>query len=388
MSNVSQIVEAVKTVLGDKDDFIALHEPLFQGRENEYLKDCIDTGWVSSVGAYVDRFSDDLAKRCGVKYAIPTVNGTAALHIALMLAGVKRDEEVLCPALTFIATANAISYIGAIPHFIDSEEQSLGVDVPKLDSYLSAIIDVKDDGSYNKLTGRRIAALVPMHTLGHPVDMNGLEALAQKYDLPIIADCAESLGSLYHDKPVEAFGLISTLSFNGNKIMTTGGGGAILTNDAELAKRAKHLTTTAKQPHPWEFIHDEIGYNYRMPNINAALGCAQLEQLDAFLKAKRDLAERYKLAFEGLNGVEFVREPEGTRSNYWLCAIRIEDGLDRDQILKALNDAGYMSRPLWKLMHELDMYKSCPHMDLSCAEKLERTVISIPSSVKLGGALK
>lgn len=387
MSNVSQIVEAVKTVLGDKDDFIALHEPLFQGRENEYLKDCIDTGWVSSVGAYVDRFSDDLAKRCGVKYAIPTVNGTAALHIALMLAGVKRDEEVLCPALTFIATANAISYIGAIPHFIDSEEQSLGVDVPKLDSYLSAIIDVKDDGSYNKLTGRRIAALVPMHTLGHPVDMNALEALAQKYDLPIIADCAESLGSLYHDKPVEAFSLISTLSFNGNKIMTTGGGGAILTNDAELAKRAKHLTTTAKQPHPWEFIHDEIGYNYRMPNINAALGCAQLEQLDSFLKAKRDLAERYKLAFEALNGVEFVREPEGARSNYWLCAIRIEDGLDRDQILKALNDAGYMSRPLWKLMHELDMYKSCPHMDLSCAEKLERTVISIPSSVKLGGAL-
>lgn len=384
MSSSNEIIAHLRDVLGTPEQPLGLHEPCFNGQEWAYTKECLDIGWISSAGAYVDRFGEELAKACGVGFAIPTVNGTAALHIALILAGVARGDEVLMPSLTFVATANAVSYCGAIPHFIECEGNNLGIDIAKLSAHLKETCEIKQGQVYNKHSGRKIAAIVPVHIFGHPVDMDALQTLADHYHLPVVADAAEALGSTYKDSPVSALGLLSALSFNGNKIITTGGGGAILTNDPELAARARHLTTTAKKPHAWSFVHDEVGYNYRMPNINAAVGCAQLEQLNGFLSTKRKLATAYEKTFEGSNSFTFMKEPDNARSNYWLNAICIAPDLDRDALLGALNENGYLCRPVWHLMHSLEMYKDCPRMDLSISEGMERRIINLPSSVKLG----
>lgn len=293
------------------------------------------------------------------------------------------------PSLTFIATTNAVSYCGAVPHFIDSEENTLGVDPLKLASYLDKIAEQRPDGCYNRLTGRCIKAVVPMHTFGHPVDLDPLLEVCQRFNIMLIEDAAESLGSFYKGGHTGQWGLLSALSFNGNKTITTGGGGAILTNDEELGRLAKHITTTAKVPHRWEFKHDMVGYNYRMPNINAALGCAQLEQLPRFLAAKRDLAERYRQAFTDVHGVHFLSEPAHSRSNYWLNTLLLDEECagQRDALLEATNDVGIMTRPAWNLMHKLPMFNGCPKMDLSVAESLEQRLLNIPSSVMLGVGL-
>lgn len=365
---------------------LSLHEPRFVGNEWKYVKDCIDTGWVSSVGEYVTRFEQQLAAYTGAAHAVAVVNGTAALHICLLLAGVRPGDEVIIPTLTFIATANAVSYCGAIPLLADSEARSLGLDTEKLARFLSANAELRDGGCFNKRTGRRIAALMPMHTFGHPVAIDELIRLADQWHIPLVEDAAESLGSFYKGRHTGNFGKVAGLSFNGNKIVTTGGGGAILTNSPELAKRAKHLTTTARVSHQWSFIHDEVGYNYRLPNINAALGCAQLECLPDFLAKKRTLAQRYMAALEGLPGIRFVAEPAHTQSNYWLNTLLLDsaDEAHRDSILAALNDAGLGARPVWTLMHQLPMFSQAPRMDLSVSEDLARRIVNIPSSVVLG----
>lgn len=360
-----------------------LHEPSFTGNEWRYLKECLDSTFVSSVGKFVDRFELDLASFTGAKYAVAVVNGTAALHIALKLAGVKDGDEVLIPALTFVATANAVIYCNATPHFVDSEVRTLGLDASKLRDYLISCTEQRAGQCVNRQTGRVIRALVPMHTFGHPVDLEGLLALARDFNLVLVEDAAESLGSVYHNQHTGTFGLLGTLSFNGNKTITTGGGGAILTNDRTLAGYAKHLTTTAKVPHAWEYRHDKIGYNYRMPNLNAALGCAQLEQLPAILAAKRALFKRYQTAFATVQGVTLMTEPEHCQSNYWLQTLKLEDDNAnlRDAILSATNEAGFMTRPVWSLMHKLEHFRSCPRAPLNIAESLERRLINIPSSV-------
>ncbi|MEQ1794854.1 MAG: LegC family aminotransferase [Nitrospira sp.] len=362
-----------------------LHEPTFRGNEWLYLKECLDSTFVSSVGKFVDRFEDDLVRFTGAKHAVAVVNGTAALHIALKLAGVKADDEVLIPTLTFVATANAVTYCGATPHFIDSEVRTLGVDAAKLREYLAARTEQRGSQCVNRATGQVIRAVVPMHTFGHPVDLDGLLTVARDYHLAVVEDAAESLGSYYHGRHTGTFGLMGTLSFNGNKTITTGGGGAILFNDAALARHAKHLTTTAKLPHAWEYRHDEIGYNYRLPNLNAAVGCAQLEQLPALLAAKRKLFDRYRAAFAPVVGVRLMAEPEDCRSNYWLQTLVLDAGQEsqRDLVLKATNAAGFMTRPAWVLMHELVHFKVSPRMDLTGAESLSRRVINIPSSASL-----
>jgi perosamine synthetase len=380
----NQVVNTLRQIIR-KEGFVPLHEPSFQRNEWNYVKECIDTGWVSSAGKYVDEFERRLAEFVGVKRAVAVVNGTAALHIALQIAGVERMDEVLIPTLTFVATANAVSYCGAIPHFVDSSMDTLGVDPYKLADYLEEIAEVKEGKCINKQTGRTIRAIVPMHTFGHPVDMDPLLELCERYQIVVVEDAAESLGSYYKGRHTGQFGKVAAMSFNGNKIITTGGGGAILTNDEKLADYAKHITTTAKIPHKWEYIHDEVGYNYRMPNINAALGCAQLEELPNFLQQKRRLAELYAKAFDLIENVSFFYEQSFAQSNYWLNAIILDQTIEteRDAVLQALNDNGLMSRPIWKPMHMLSMYNSCPRMDLSVAEKLEKRVINIPSSPNL-----
>jgi perosamine synthetase len=383
-----RIVDAVRSVLGPAERFIPLHEPEFRGNEWAYVKDCLDTGWVSSVGAYVDRIERDLAAITQSNHAIACVNGTAALHICYLLAGVTRGDEVLVPALTFVATVNPLAYLGATPHFVESCPQTLAVDPEALDAHLGEIAEIREGQCFNRTTGARIAALVVTHIFGHAADLDALAEVARKWHIALIEDAAEGLGTRYKGQHVGNHGLLSAVSFNGNKIITTGGGGAVLTNDAELARRAKHLTTTAKVPHPWNFVHDEVGFNYRMPNINAALGCAQLEQLPDMLVRKRALAERYKQAFARMNDVEFVGNPADSDSNVWLNAIALR-GLDldaRDVILKQLNDANYMSRPIWTLMHRLPMYADCPRAALPQAERLEREIINLPSSANLADA--
>lgn len=385
--NLDSVLNAIKSCIAVENDFIGLHEPFFGGNEWDYVKECLDTGWVSSVGKFVDRFEEQLAQYTGVRHAVATVNGTAALHICLQIVDVMPNDEVLIPTLTFVATANAVCYCGAVPHFVDSEESTLGLDPGKLEKYLDEIADIRPDGCFNRITGRRIKAVIPMHTFGHPVDLNSLMGVCESFKLELVEDAAESLGSYYKGRHTGNWGRVSALSFNGNKVVTTGGGGAIVTNDGSLAKLAKHLTTTAKLPHKWEFHHDMIGYNYRLPNINAALGCAQLEQLPEFLEKKRALAVRYQKAFADIKGIRFFTEPEYSRSNYWLNVLLLdsENAGERDTLLEYINKKNIMSRPAWTLMHKLPMFQNCPQMDLSTAEDLERRLINIPSSVSLGG---
>jgi perosamine synthetase len=379
------ILDAVRHALRRERGPVALHEPEFRGREQEYLAECIATGWVSSVGAFVDRFESKLADNTGARHAIATVNGTAALQVCLLLAGVRPGDEVLAPTLTFIATANAVSYAGATPHFADSEERSLGVDAAKLDAYLREVAERRDGGCRNRRTGAPIRALMPMHTFGHPVDLDALTAVCEAWGIALVEDAAESLGSYYRGRHTGNFGRVAGLSFNGNKVVTTGGGGAILTNDPEIGRRAKHLTTTARLAHRWSFVHDEIGYNYRLPNINAALGCAQLERLPSLLDRKRELARRYAEALRGVAGARFAAEPDGTRSNYWLNTVLLDspDLETRDAVLEALNAQGFGARPAWTLMHRLPMYAACPRMSLERAEALERRIVNLPSSAAL-----
>ncbi len=364
----------------------ALHEPEFGGREWLYVKESLDSTYVSSVGKYVDRFENELASYTGVRHAVAVVNGTAALHIALKLAGVLPGEEVLIPTLTFVATPNAVTYCGAVPHFVDSEERTLGIDPHALRDYLGKATEMRSGGCINKSTGRLIRAVVPMHAFGHPVDIEELIAVAHDFQLQVVEDAAESLGSTVSGRHTGTFGLMGTLSFNGNKTITTGGGGAILFNDTALAKQAKHLTTTAKLSHRWEYEHDRVGYNYRLPNLNAALGCAQLELLPSFIKKKRQLFKRYDAAFQDIKEMYVFREPPECRSNYWLQTLLLDEAdLElRDQILTLANDAGYGCRPAWKLMHRLEPYKNCPRMSMPVAEAIEKRLINLPSSAKLG----
>lgn len=379
-----QIVQAIRSVTGPGP--VVLHEPCFNGNEWIYLKECLDSTFVSSVGKFVDRFEADLAAYTGARHAVALVNGTAALHVALILAGVRPGDEVLLPALTFVATANAVVYCGGTPHFVESAEDTLGVDPRALRDYLSQVTELRGGQCVNRATGRVIRALVPMHTFGHPVQIEGVMALAHDFRLALVEDAAESLGSTVGGRHTGTFGLMGTLSFNGNKTITTGGGGAILTNDAALARHAKHLTTTAKVPHRWAYLHDEVGFNYRLPNLNAALGCAQLEQLPAFIAAKRRLYARYKVAMAGLPAVRLFAEPQGCTSNYWLQTLLLDKAFAdrRDDVLAATNDAGLMTRPAWTLMHHLPVYQTCPRMDLLIAESLERRLVNLPSSASLG----
>jgi perosamine synthetase len=380
----NQIVDAVRTVVGSGP--VALHEPCFAGNEWAYVKECLDSSYVSSVGKFVDRFEAELAAFTGAKHAVAVVNGTAALHIALRLAGVQPNDEVLIPALTFVATANAVSYCGAVPHFADSGERDLGLDPSALREYLRVNTEIRGKQCINRATGQVIRCVVPMHAFGHPVDIEAVSAVARDFHLSLVEDAAESLGSTVQGRHTGTFGLMGTLSFNGNKTITTGGGGAIITNDAALARHAKHLTTTAKVAHRWEYRHDEIGYNYRMPNINAALGCAQLEQLPGFLEAKRRLFGLYAAAFAGVRETRLIAEPRGCRSNYWLQTLLLNSSAasQRDAILAATNDVGLMTRPTWTLMHRLAPYSECPRMPLPVAESLDARLINLPSSARLG----
>ena len=383
--DVRTIVAAAQRAAGTPNGTLALHEPVFAGNELAYLEECIKSTFVSSVGKFVDRFERMLEEVTGARRAIAVVNGTAALHACFRLAGVEPGDEVISPALTFIATTNAIAYCGASPHFVDSSFKTLGMDAQALGARLDAIAQRGAGGTINRETGRRIAAVTPMHTFGHPVDMEEIVAIARHWDIPVVEDAAESLGSTYKGHAVGSQARLAALSFNGNKIVTTGGGGAILTNDEELGRRAKHITTTAKLPHKWAFVHDEIGFNYRLPNLNAALGCAQLEQLDGFLASKRRLAAAYDRAFAGVPGVAFAREPEGTTSNYWLNAILLDEAHAdlRDEVLTALNNFGFGARPTWTLMHHLPMFAACPRGDLRVAESIERRLINLPSSASI-----
>ena len=378
------IEDALRNALPPQDTYV-LHEPLFEGNEQEYVKSCIDEGWVSSAGAFVDRFERDLAKQSEVGYAVACVNGTSALHIALMLAGVRANDEVLLPALTFIATANSISYCNAHPVFIDSSSKDLGVDVEKLREFLRSDTVIREGQCINNSTGRVIRAIVPVHVFGHPCRMDELQSVCEEYSISIVEDVAEALGTKFLGRPLGGWGAASALSFNGNKIITTGGGGAILTDDPEIARHAKHLTTTAKVPHAWQYHHDEIGYNYRMPNINAALGCAQLEKLNDMIASKRTLALRYTDSFKEIEGVHFFEEPADTLSNYWLNAILLEPKFaeQRDSILEHLVTNGIHARPVWELLCDLPMYSSCQTTDVTVAKDLASRIINIPSSAGL-----
>jgi len=379
-SLVNEVIDALQKVVGSSQ--VALHEPSFDGNEWLYLKECLDSTYVSSVGKFVDQFEADLVDYTGAKYAVPVVNGTAALHIALKLAGVKANDEVIIPALTFIATANAVTYCNAIPHFVDSEEFTLGMDSSKLRQYLQTYTSQQSGQCINKVTGRVIRALVPMHTFGHPCDLDGLLSVAHDFNLVLVEDAAESLGSFYYGQHTGTFGVFGTLSFNGNKTITTGGGGAILTNNEALANHAKHLTTTAKIRHAWEFRHDEIGFNYRMPNLNAALGCAQLEQLPAKLRLKRLLFKNYRSVFANIKGVALFNEPDHCKSNFWLQTLLLsEDNSEKQsEILKLTNSIGIMTRPSWVLLNELTPFKDLPSMDLTSSRSLAARIINIPSS--------
>ena len=384
-SSKQEFLAVLKSVLGESGSSpIALHEPNIGQRENELVSKCLASGWVSSVGEYISEFEQGLAKFTNSKHAIAVVNGTAALHLALHSVGVKPGDEVLVPTLSFVATANAVSHCGAIPHFVDSDPETLGLDPLALREHLRANASLRDGELHNTSTGRRISAVVPMHTFGHPMQIEALIDVAKEFNLVVVEDAAESIGSYVGTTHTGTFGRCGSLSFNGNKTITTGGGGAILTNDSGLAQRIRHLATTAKMPHDYEYIHDAVAFNYRMPNINAALGCAQLSRLDDFLSAKRVLAKKYFEGFSGASSMQFVAEPHGTTSNYWLNTIRLNkpDLSLRDELLVAARASGYMCRPAWNLLHTLPMYESSPRAKLPVAQNLWQSLINIPSSAR------
>lgn len=379
-----QFAETVAFVRGlYGDGFIPLHRPVFQGNERQYLVDCIDSNFVSSVGAKVTEFEQQIAAFTGARFAIATVNGTAALHIALHLAGVGRDDEVISQALTFIATCNALSYTGAHPVFVDVDRDTMGMSPVALRNFLEAHAEKRDGGAWNKVTGRRLAACVPMHSFGLPCRIVEIAAVCAEWNIALVEDAAESLGSYVGSQHTGTFGMFGTLSFNGNKVITTGGGGMIITNDESLAKRAKHITTTAKIPHPYEFVHDEIGYNYRLPNLNAALGCAQMERLPWMLDQKRRIADAYRGLFARI-GVHLASPLPECTTNYWLNALVLADKAERDAFLTYTNDNGVMTRPIWRLMSELLMFKRCQQDGLENSRWLEERVVNIPSSVPEG----
>lgn len=369
--------------LYDADGYIPLHEPRFIGNEKKYLNECIDSTYVSYLGEFVRRFEDIVKGYTGARHAIATANGTLALHAALVLTGVRPGEEVLTQALTFVATANAISHCGARPVFIDSEKETLGMSPEKLEEFLGKETIMKPDGfCYNRKTDKRITACIPMHVFGHPVTIDRILGICKSRNITLIEDSAESLGSFYRGKHTGTFGKIGVLSFNGNKIVTTGGGGMILTNDDDLAEQAKHITATAKVPHKWEFIHDAVGYNYRMPNVNAAVGCAQMENLPLFIKSKREIAQKYKNFFQDMDAVYFS-EKDGCISNYWLNAIILRDRMQRDKFLEFCRVNEVMARPIWTLMNKLPMYDDCQATTLENAQWLEDRIVNIPSSVRI-----
>lgn len=368
--------------LYESKEFIPLHAPCFIGNEKKYLNECIDTTFVSSVGPFVDRFEDMVTEYTGAAKAVVCVNGTNALHLALLLVGVERDDEVISQALTFVATANAISYIGAHPVFLDVDRDTMGLSPIAVDAWLSENAELRNNKCYNKITGRRIKACVPMHTFGHPAHIKDLEGVCDKYQIELIEDAAESIGSLYRGKHTGTFSKVSAISFNGNKTITTGGGGLLLFHDELLGKYAKHLTTQAKVPHRWEFMHDHIGYNYRMPNINAALGCAQMECLSRFVDNKRETAELYKKYFADTD-IQFFSEPADCRSNYWLNAVFLKDKRTRDEFLTYTNDHNIMTRPVWGLMNNLPMFASSQTDGLENTRWFEERTVNIPSSVRL-----
>lgn len=375
---ISSFINFAKAIYSE--DFIALHRPAFVGKEKDYLLHCIDSNFVSSVGELVVDFEKRMTAFTGAAFGIATVNGTSALHASLALAGVQRGDEVLTQALSFVATANAIAYLGASPILLDVDRETLGMSPDMLRKWLQSNALRKNGQTINRMTGARIAACVPMHTFGLPLRIAEIASICHEFDIPLIEDIAESLGSFVGSKHTGTFGQMATLSFNGNKIITTGGGGMILTDDEELARRARHLTTTAKVPHKWEFFHDEIGFNYRMPNLNAAVGCAQMENLTKFLEIKKGVADRYR-QFCDEHDLNFVDAPAGTSPNYWLNAIILEDRVARDAFLEATNAAGVMTRPIWRLMSELPMYSHCQHDGLATSRWLADRVVNLPSSV-------
>lgn len=413
MADYKSTIDFIKSVYGNQE-FTPLAVPIFAGNEKAYLNECIDTTFVSSVGKFVDRFEEDMAKYTGAKKAVVCVSGTNALHMSLMLAGVQRDDEVLTQALTFIATCNALSYIGAHPVFIDVDKSTMGLSPDAMKDWLHANAEVREvkNGSksdilsqteyptpqypshlsnsseptkacFNKKTGRRVRACVPMHTFGHPVRIEEIAALCEEWHIELVEDAAESIGSLYKGKHTGTFGRIGAISFNGNKTITTGGGGMLLFNDEELGKYAKHITTQAKVPHRWEFRHDHIGYNYRMPNINAALGCAQLENLDKYVASKRKVAAEYIEFFKNVDGIDFFAEPENTFSNYWLSAVVLKDKEAQLDFLQQTNDNKVMTRPIWQLMNRLPMFEKCENDGLQNTIWFADRVVNIPSSVRV-----
>ena len=382
MAEVDDVIKFIRQMHGGKE-FVPLHEPCFVGNEKKYLNECIDSTFVSSVGKFVDRFEHMVAEYTGAKYAVATVNGTAGLHVALLLAGVLRGDEVITQPLTFVATCNAISYVGARPVFVDVAKETMGLSAEALEEFLARNAAIDRHGQcVNQKTGCRISACVPMHTFGHPCQIDAIEKVCDHWNICLVEDAAESLGSTYQGKHTGTFGRMGVFSFNGNKTITTGGGGMIVTDDEELARRAKHLTTTAKLAHPYEYVHDEVGYNYRLPNLNAALGCAQMEQLPGIITKKRELAEQYQI-FLGNLRYSFVTEPQHSHSNYWLNAVVTKNRIERDLFLEETNSAGVMTRPVWRLMDELELFSDCPCGDLTNAKWFADRIVNIPSSVKL-----
>jgi len=364
------------------EGMVPLHVPTFRGNEKKYLNECIDTTFVSSVGKFVDRFEEMMVDYTGTQKAVVCVNGTNALHMAMLLVGVEREDEVITQSLTFIATCNAISYIGAHPVFIDVDKDTMGLSSDAMEAWLKENAAINGESCYNKRTGRRIKACVPMHTFGHPVHLDNLVEVCNRYHIELVEDAAESLGSFYKGKHTGTFGKIGAISFNGNKTITTGGGGMLLFQDEKLGNFAKHLTTQAKVPHRWEFVHDHIGYNYRMPNINAALGCAQLEEINHILANKRETAEKYKQFFSDKENIHFFTEPEGSKSNYWLNAVLLNDKEEQLKFLEYTNDHAVMTRPIWELMNRLPMFKDCETDGLQNTVWFADRVVNIPSSFR------
>lgn len=388
MTDYSAVIHFIKSQFPGKD-FIPLHEPKFMGREREYVLDAIDSTFVSSVGAYVNRFEEMMAEIAGTKYAVATVNGTAALHMALLVAGVKQNDLVITQSMTFVATCNALSYIGASPVFVDVDRDTMGLSPVALEIWLQENCFLDTDPLTGKISARlrgtnqRVASVLPMHTFGHPCRIDQIKNICEQYQIPLIEDAAESLGSYYREKHTGSFGVMGIFSFNGNKTVTCGGGGAIVTDDKEMAKLAKHLTTQAKVPHRWEFNHDQIGYNYRMPNLNAALACAQLEQLSLFTADKRDLAEKYEYLFDQEPDIIYKKEPADGKSNYWLNSIELKNLKERNDFLSSSNDQGVMTRPVWTLMNQLKLFDKELKGPLPNSEYLAERLVNIPSSVRI-----